>query len=436
MAGPSYTLSAAGELVALSQGATTYPMHSTGDPFAFQLQSSATTIGPGPLRPVPLSAAPGAKGLFSGTSGALTLTAGWGLSDDKTALRLRVSVKAKTATQCTQLRLVTGVDMAMVKYPDYNAKMMPGGTIAGGESLGPGPGCGTTATMLSPDGKALLWASPQPLDSFQVLFDGVYGGHRVNTLAFDLINAVDPRPAGFTRTPPALAAGQTRTWDFFVVPLPTRTPAGSAGAAYEQQLNDAFGAAVVRLLRKPAAVWTGWAGVASRELVVYASEPVDGMAGNANLAFKPGDARQLPSAAGGGAAVSATTYEVTLKVAAALPLPPLTLTLFNKAAGIDAAAVVGSAVFPWANWSWCKRLDHHIHQNLRSLFSCAQKSKRAGWTDANLASSFVAKWVQPKCGNSCEQYMSAFALATAQRFGGRSASRQPLLEGFVDADLM
>ena len=56
--------------------------------------------------------------------------------------------------------------------------------------------------------------------------------------------------------------------------------------------------------------------------------------------------------------------------------------------------------------------------------------------DANLAASFVAKWVQPKCGNSCEQYMSAFALATAQRFGGRSASRQALLEGFVDADLM
>ena len=436
MPGPSYTLSAAGELVALSQGATTYPMHPAGDPFAFQLQLGDEQG----LRPVPLAAAPGAKGLFSGTSGALTLTAGWGLSDDKTAVRLRVSVKAKTPTQCPQLRLVTGVDMAMVKYPDYNAKMMPGGTIAGGESLGPGPGCGTTATMLSPDGKALLWASPQPLDSFQVLFDGVYGGHRVNTLAFDLINAVDPRPAGFTRTPPALAAGQTRAWDFFVVPLPTRTPAGagSAGAAYEQQLNDAFGAAVVRLLRKPAAVWTGWAGVASRELVVYSSEAVDGMAGNANLAFKPGEARQLPSVAGG-AAVSATTYEVTLKVAAALPLPPLTLTLFNKAAGIDAAAVVGSAVFPWANWSWCKRLDRHIHLNLRCV-SCLVLPRKSltspAGADANLASSFVAKWVQPKCGNSCEQYMSAFALATAQRFGGRSASRQALLEGFVDADLM
>ena len=98
MSGPSYTLSAAGELVALSQGAITYPMHPAGDPFAFQLQSSATSRGPGPLRPVPLAAAPGAKGLFSGTSGALTLTAGWGLSEDKTALRLRVSVKAKTAT--------------------------------------------------------------------------------------------------------------------------------------------------------------------------------------------------------------------------------------------------------------------------------------------------------------------------------------------------
>ena len=63
-------------------------------------------------------------------------------------------------------------------------------------------GCATTAIMLSPDGKALLWASPQPLDSYQVIFDGMYGGHRVNTIAFDPINAVDPRNRGFTHTPP------------------------------------------------------------------------------------------------------------------------------------------------------------------------------------------------------------------------------------------
>jgi hypothetical protein len=84
------------------------------------------------------------------------------------------------------------------------------------------------------------------------------------------------------------------------------------------------------------------------------------------------------------------------------------MTLYYKAGGIDKAAFVGSCAFPWNNWQWY----------------------------ANVASSFVAKWVQPKCGNSCEQYMSAFALCTAQRFGGRSASRQALLEGFVDSDLM
>jgi hypothetical protein len=153
----------------------------------------------------------------------------------------------------------------------------------------------------------------------------------------------------------------------------------------------------VRLLHKPAATWTSWAGVNERDLVVYTDpqEQIDGMAGNANLTFVAGATRKLSSAT-----VLATTYSVKLKAPMPLALPPLTMTLFYKSAGIDKAAVVGSAVYPW-EFSWY----------------------------ANVASSFVAKWVQPKCGQSCEQYMSAFAIATAQRFGGRSASRQALLEG-------
>eukprot|EP01051_Picozoa_sp_SAG22_P011048 SAG22_NODE_1035_length_5909_cov_4.914802_2_plen_355_part_00 len=138
------------------------------------------------------------------------------------------------------------------------------------------------------------------------------------------------------------------------------------------------------------------------------------MTENANLNFVKAatDARQLIPPAGGssetgGAGVVATTYTVTQIKVAVQPLSPLTFTLFYKGAGIEKAAVVGSAANAW-DWAWC----------------------------ANTASSFVAKWVQPKCGQSCEQYMSAFALAVAQRFGGRSASRQALLEGFVDSDLM
>ena len=54
----------------------------------------------------------------------------------------------------------------------------------------------------------------------------------------------------------------------------------------------------------------------------------------------------------------------------------------------------------------------------------------------SVASSYVAKWVQPKCAISCEQYMSAYALAVVQRFGRPTPSRQALLEGFDEADLM
>jgi hypothetical protein len=417
-AAPSYTVSAAGELTALasSDGATHYPLHPAGDKSSLRL---LVDLGDGHagksagLQPVVLTAAAGTPGLYSGkvSPSSLTLTIGYGLSDDKTAVKLRVTCAASASAQpatatCLQLRLLTGVDMSMASYPSYNSKMMPTGQCAGGQALGPGPGCGSTSIMLSPDGKALLWASPQPLDSYQICFADLWGGHRINTLAFDLIDAVNPRNHGFTHSPPVFKASETRSWDFFVAPLPTRSGA-AGGGAYEQTLNDAFGSAVVRLLGKPAACWTDWAGLKSRELVVYtdAAKVIDGMTGNANLHFKSaGAGRQLPTQSP--VKVLATTYQVMHKQPL-LPAAPATMALFYHQQGISKAAVVGSAAFPWS-WAWY----------------------------ANVASSFVAKWVQPKCGQSCEQYMSAFALCAAQRFGGRSASRQALLEGFVDSDLM
>ncbi len=55
----------------------------------------------------------------------------------------------------------------------------------------------------------------------------------------------------------------------------------------------------------------------------------------------------------------------------------------------------------------------------------------------SVGSSYVAKWtVQPKCAISCEQYTSAYALAIVQHFGRPTPSRQALLEGFDEADLM
>ena len=104
---------------------------------------------------------------FTGVAGVLTLGAALGIASDSSAVMLQVSCKAASAGS-VKLRLVSGVDMTMVDYPTYNTKMMPGGTVAGGGAIAPSSGCGTTGIMLSPDGKALLWASPQALDSFQV----------------------------------------------------------------------------------------------------------------------------------------------------------------------------------------------------------------------------------------------------------------------------
>jgi hypothetical protein len=83
--------------------------------------------------------------------------------------------------------------------------------------------------MLSPDGKALLWAPPQALDSFQVIYDGDYGGHRADTLALDLISAA-LKPDSFAHTPLDFNSAQIRTWDVFLAPLPTRL-AGAAGGS-------------------------------------------------------------------------------------------------------------------------------------------------------------------------------------------------------------
>jgi hypothetical protein len=107
------------------------------------------------------------------------------------------------------------------------------------------------------------------------------------------------------------------------------------------------------LRRKPAAVWTAWAGVSSRDLVAYtdASEEIDGVSAHPNLNFEVlGTPQPLPAIAGG-VSVLATTYAVTLKATPTLPRGPFPITLFYKSTG-NQAAVVASAFFPW-RFSWC-----------------------------------------------------------------------------------
>ena len=118
--------------------------------------------------------------------------------------------------------------------------MTPGGTVAGGGAIAPDPGCGTTAIMLSPDGKALFWASPQALDSFQVIYDGDYGGHRADTLALDLISAA-LKPDSFAHTPLDFNSAQIRTWDVFLAPLPTRLAGAAVIAAQARRCMDGMG---------------------------------------------------------------------------------------------------------------------------------------------------------------------------------------------------
>jgi len=336
-----------------------------------------------------------------------------------------------SAAECRQLRLVTGVDMYMDKYPDYNGKLMPTGlSCGGGLANGRGDwcaGCASTAVLLSPDGKALLLASPQALDSYQLEYESGGGGHRIRTLSWDCINAVDPRPDNYHTSTPQFQAGESREWLFYVAPLEAEGPPGERGAAAADRcLDDAIGCAVVGLLGKPCAIWGGWPARTRRELLVYAdaSQEVDGLAENANLRVwpagsapeSPGGAAEAPlamprrvSAPGSGAEVVLRRYWVEPKVLPQQrPQELFGLTLFYRSAGITRSTAAASVCFPWRSWSWY----------------------------LGVCTAFIRKFVPPKCGISCEQYMGAMALAAEQRFGAPSRSQQQYLEDFVEHELM
>ncbi len=189
--------------------------------------------------------------------------------DDGLAVTLTIRNTASVRRACRWLRLVTGLDTYMDRYPDWNTKLFP--TTLHYEPTH------FWGLLGSPDGRWLGLASPDRWDSFTLHYDGD-GGHRIHTVTLDAINAVEPRPDRYAPAEPGFEPGAERAYRLFLLPL--------SG-------EDAIGPAVARRAQAPFVSWiepAGRPGETAR-LVVHApeSEPLTVAAPHdPRIEFEPG----------------------------------------------------------------------------------------------------------------------------------------------------
>lgn len=124
----------------------------------------------------------------------------------------------KPATAGLQL----GLDTWMEKWPDWNSRFFP--TLLRCEKTH------FWGYAMAPDGRILMIASPDPVASWSVDYNG--GGHRIFTLNLDLLNA-GPLPARHPQNLDTLAAGETKSWKIYLDPCDKleRVPSLAAGLA-------------------------------------------------------------------------------------------------------------------------------------------------------------------------------------------------------------
>lgn len=96
---------------------------------------------------------------------------------------LRFDIEVSSKGECgiaDRISLYTGIDCYMDKYPDWNSKLFP--TMMRCERTHFYGYC------MTPEGKILGLASPDPIASYRLLYNG--RGHRIYSVELDLINPV------------------------------------------------------------------------------------------------------------------------------------------------------------------------------------------------------------------------------------------------------
>ncbi|MCY2930470.1 MAG: hypothetical protein NTV86_13415 [Planctomycetota bacterium] len=197
-----------------------YLFHRQG-PWAMHLEIA---LGEEPLRAVPLRAA-GEGWRFEADEGDFRVELEYVLHADALEIRVSATNTAAQPRACRWLRLVSGVDTHMERYPDWNHKLFPTTLRCEGGHL--------WGVMGSPDDRWLALASPDAWESFKIFYNA-HGHHRIHTIGLDLVNDREPRPWYYAPSRPAFAGGQRRTWRLFVVPLSREEDLGPAVARWAQ----------------------------------------------------------------------------------------------------------------------------------------------------------------------------------------------------------
>ena len=103
--------------------------------------------------------------------------------------------------------LQLGLDTWMEKWPDWNQRFFP--TLLRCEKTH------FWGYAMAPDGRILTIASPDPVASWSVDYNG--GGHRIYTLNLDFLNA-NPLPPRHPQGLDTLAAGESKSWTVYLAP--------------------------------------------------------------------------------------------------------------------------------------------------------------------------------------------------------------------------
>ncbi|MEI7836607.1 MAG: hypothetical protein WCK05_09360 [Planctomycetota bacterium] len=197
-----------------------YVFHREG-PWAMHLE---VALGDEPLRSLPLQPA-GQEGTFAADEGHFQVELAYVVHAEAVEIRIRLANRSADSHPCRWLRLVSGIDTYMERYPDWNHKLFPT-TLR----------CERThfwGLLGSPDDRWLALASPDALDSFKIFYNA-HGGHRIHTIGLDLLNDREPRPLNFSPARPVFAGGERRTWRLFLVPLTREENLAPAVATWAQ----------------------------------------------------------------------------------------------------------------------------------------------------------------------------------------------------------
>lgn len=290
---------------------------------------------------------------------------------DQIAIKMQVSLTNTSGEDqcCRQLQLISGIDSCMVSYPQWMDKLFP--TNLRYETTH------FHGLFASPSGHFLALIAPNVIDSFSWCYNED-GGHRIYTVTLDLIQMELPRPSRFLPPQGNFAAGESRTWEFYFVPL---------------QDEDSYGEAVAFWANAPYAQWINSSGAEERlmefELFVPAEAELEYTANIPNPEIISSSTRN---------GVRRELRRMNLQPRANCGFEHLYFSTGNRKCHVTAVNR--------QNWQWY-------------VFA---------------ASEYARRFRPPLATHVCEAMMPIFSLMAAEQIAP-SPSRKSYIEGFLNDDL-